>query len=157
MKLTQRLPLCEPVKIPWGCYGALHSSIVSTRGMRPSLIHSWEFELVFLSHFQMSLCLVKFSLSQHFEGRGWEGNIGRLVLFLLASINANQFLLLWNVACEKLPTVLNNENCYLTHFVFVLTAVELALPLFWILCSCGWGNLRTFHTDKEAGQLVSKW
>lgn len=58
--------------------------------MSPSLIHRSELELLFLSHFQVSLSLrpVKFSLGQHFERKGQEGNIGQLVLFLLASVSA---------------------------------------------------------------------
>lgn len=71
-----------------GCAGLCHFKanphfIVETRGRKPSLIHSSELELVFLSHFQMSLCPVTFSLSQHFEGKGQEGNIEWLVFFCL--------------------------------------------------------------------------
>lgn len=51
--------------------------------------------------------------------------------FLLASVNANQFLPARHVAPKKLPIVVNNaESAFPILSGFVRTAVELALPLF---------------------------
>lgn len=65
------------------------------------------------------------------RGRGEKETLDGWYFFgWLQLMLTKQFLPVRNVACKKLPTVLNNEKFYLTHSVFVLTAVELALPLF---------------------------
>lgn len=67
------------------------------------------------------------------RGRGEKETLDRWYFFLLASVNANQTVSAC-VECgtlKELPTVLNNGNSTLPILsLFVLTAVELALPLF---------------------------
>lgn len=153
MKLTQRLP-CPARQESCGAVGLCcfktnpHSSIVETRGTRPSLIHSWELELVFLSHFQMSLsALLNFLWVNIFRGRGEKETLDGWYFFCwLQLMLSKQFLPVRNVVCRKtyLQCWTMRRATLPVLSLFVLTAVELALPLFWILCSCGWGNLRTF-------------